>query len=641
MRRKLYIVLGIILASVIGYITYLFKGTKSDINAYSYIPESAIFVIESKAPVKGWKEFSKSKTWQHIKALEAFKDIEAIADNLDQTIKDNKSTFKLIGKRKLLLSAHMTKKDDYDFLYVLDVQTKQKSLLEGSLINLFKSGNYRHKKSPYKQTIIHDFYSSSDKSTLHFVLMGDYLVLSYSKAILITSIENYTTIPAFTSQDGFTQLENEIDNDELCRVFVNYKNVPDYLHCYMDVLSPELKSFLNSLEYSGFEGEIKKEEYILKGKTTLSKREDSYSMALQKSGASKMGAQEVLSDKTAFLLKLGFNDIESFYNNLVQVLKDNNEYSDFEKNKRKVEKYLSINVEEDFLSWMDDEIVIAQYEKRYLVNDKLQNIVAIKANDINLAKDKLKNIEKQIRKKTPIKFKSAKYKEHEIHYMEIKGLFEIVFGELFSKINKPYYTFIDDYVLFSDDVKSLLFTIEAYENNTTLEENDEFMEFKESFESKSTVFAYLSAPLYFDNFYKILESESWNSLKTNKEYVTCFKHIGIVLSSEEEGFNTELSSAFELPDKETDDQLEEKEETISNMELFVITHLNKNKRKLFYESGELKVIVPIRNNVYNGYYYEFHKNGEVKVKGKYKNGKKTGRFRFFNERGKKTNVEKH
>ena len=641
MKRKILIALGLIMASIIGYITFILKGSKSNLNAYSFIPETAIFVIDSEDPIEGWKELSKSETWQHIKGFESLKDIESIADDLDKVIKENKNIFKLIGKRKLLLSAHMTKKDDYSFLYVLDAQTTQKSVLRSSLVKLLQSGNTVYKRAPYKQIDIHDFYSKEDKSTLHLVLMENHLLVSYSKAIITASIDNYKGTPAFTTSDAFTDLENETSNNGLCRIFVNYKHIPEYLLCFMQELSPETRGFISSLQYSGLRGDVDDNTYQIKGKTYLTKSNDSYAQALQKSGKSEFKVHKILSDKTAFLLRLGFDDFETFYENLTGLLKQNNTFKEFETNQKKIENYLGINLEEDFFSWIDDEVALVQYEKQYLVNDNLQNLIAIKATDIGLAKEKLHKIETQIRKKTPIKFKSGTYKDHEIHYMEVKGLFKLMFGKMFSKVDKPYYTFIDDYVLFSDDVKSLLFTIESYENETTLEENSEFNDFMDAFESDNSVMAYLSAPHYFENFSKLLDYDSWKAAQENKSYITCFKHIGLVFTAEDKGFETEISTFYELPEIVTEEEAVESEDIISDMEMFVITHLNKDVRKLYYETGELHIMVPIQSGKYHGAYYEYHKNGEVKVKGRYKRGNKTRRFRFYDEKGKKVKVEKY
>lgn len=64
---------------------------------------------------------------------------------------------------------------------------------------------------------------------------------------------------------------------------------------------------------------------------------------------------------------------------------------------------------------------------------------------------------------TPVKIKTANYKDFEINYVEMKGFFRLFFGKLFDKFEKPYYTYVDDYVVFSNKAASLLSFVEDYD----------------------------------------------------------------------------------------------------------------------------------------------------------------------------------
>ena len=45
----------------------------------------------------------------------------------------------------------------------------------------------------------------------------------------------------------------------------------------------------------------------------------------------------------------------------------------------------------------------------------------------------------------------------------MKGFFRLFFGGLFDKFEKPYYTYVDDYVVFSNKASSLLSFVEDYD----------------------------------------------------------------------------------------------------------------------------------------------------------------------------------
>ena len=99
-------------------------------------------------------------------------------------------------------------------------------------------------------------------------------------------------------------------------------------------------------------------------------------------------------------------------------------------------------------------------------------------------------IEKKVKRRTPVKVKTVHYKDFEINYIEMKGFFRLFFGGLFDKFEKPYYTYVDDYVVFSNKASSLLSFVEDYEQKNLLKNT---LGFKNSFSylnSSSTLFLY-------------------------------------------------------------------------------------------------------------------------------------------------------
>ena len=56
----------------------------------------------------------------------------------------------------------------------------------------------------------------------------------------------------------------------------------------------------------------------------------------------------------------------------------------------------------------------------------------------------------------------------------MKGFFRLFFGKLFDKFEKPYYTYVDDYVVFSNKAASLLSFVEDYEQKNLLKDNPGF-----------------------------------------------------------------------------------------------------------------------------------------------------------------------
>lgn len=116
---------------------------------------------------------------------------------------------------------------------------------------------------------------------------------------------------------------------------------------------------------------------------------------------------------------------------------------------------------------MSGEFAITQSEPGLLGHDP-ELILAIRAKSIKDARKNMEFIEKKIKRRTPVKIKTANYKDFEINYVEMKGFFRLFFGKLFDKFEKPYYTYVDDYVVFSNKAASLLSFVEDYEQKNLL-----------------------------------------------------------------------------------------------------------------------------------------------------------------------------
>ena len=120
------------------------------------------------------------------------------------------------------------------------------------------------------------------------------------------------------------------------------------------------------------------------------------------------------------------------------------------------------------------------------ISKKQTNIAAVlKVDDIDDAKENLNFILTKIKEKTPLKFKKINYKNHPIHFLDLKGFFKMIAGNLFEKMEKPYFTIIDDYVIFSNSPNTLKEIINTKLMNFTLSSSTNFNNFNDQFDQKS------------------------------------------------------------------------------------------------------------------------------------------------------------
>ncbi|MEZ4805437.1 MAG: DUF3352 domain-containing protein [Bacteroidia bacterium] len=616
--KRVLIILGILVACIAAYFIWLRWSPNKFIDGYYLIPSDAVMVIETEDPVGNWQEFSSSNLWQGVRRFPAFAEITKNADLMDEVIKSNQQVFALLGQKHLLISIHMTKAKDYDFVYYADMQEASKSsLIQASLTSLIKQFNFTLTVRDYHKVTINEFLDPETREVLSIAYINNYLVCSYSKQLIQNAID---ASQEPTKQMGidprFTELNRFTAADGMCRVFINYAYFDKYLGVYMDDVE-DVKQLFSSLYYTGLDCNLKDDILLADGYTLVNDSLSSYMQALSISGKSSSESPKVFSDRASFFFSMGFSDFKTFYDNLQKSLEKHSEqYIEQQTAIKKLERVLNIDVNKNIFSWMGSEVALAQYESDVLIGNKVRSIMAIKTTNVELAKENLDLIEKQIRKRTPIRFNDILYRGYEIKYIEVKGLFKSFFGTMFAKVEKPFYTILNDYVVLSDDPKTLLLTIDDFIEQKTLANKAEFRAFRDNFADKTSVLAYLSPDHHFKNFRGLLNKESWKSSLKNQAYIRCFQHVGISLSGDGDRMRTVIGASYKKWSEPVEDTstISEESDTLSSLDQFLIKNFQGNLNTKYYPNGNPKASIEMDGKVRDGVYIEFYENGTASVR---------------------------
>ena len=242
-------------------------------------------------------------------------------------------------------------------------------------------------------------------------------------------------------------------------------------------------------------------------------------------------------------------------------------------------------------------------------------------------------------------FEINNYKNFEIHILERKGIFKLFFGKLFEKLEKPYFTFIEDFVVFSNSEVALKTIIDDYLRGHTLSHQKEFMEFKDLFEDKANVTLFVQMPKMYPTLYTFSTEETKKSVKENKDIILSFNRLGFQLVSSDDLFKTYLVSdhnvdagfqdAIEKFEKSASDDLMKEEFDSLRFKIIIPDSVSKADRayKSYYgDNSTIRDEGKISNEVPSGLWRSYYENGNLKSSVTYKNGKVDGiAFFFYND----------
>ena len=647
-KRILFGLLGIFSLYLI-YLLYIFVlSPKTNLQSIYLIPKDAVFVIESEKPVESWKKIGESDAWHHLQKNGYFAELTENIQKVDTIFNDRRELFEFFDGRSLFISIHMISKKDYGIFYVLDLKRIAKLKLLKTYLNTLLNEGYVLSKRNYHDQEILEIYDRDSKETMYLAFIKNQLVASYTHTLVEASIDQYQE-PVLGRDLNFLEINKKVGYENLFRLYVQYEYLDDYYKRFSNEPSDWMNRVSENFKFSGFSFDLDEKSTIsANGFTNISFTNENYLEALQKSGTAKRSIPRIAPKRTALYVSYGFDSFSEFYKNFiaVQEASSSQEYEDYKAGIEKVEKFLKIDVTKNFVDWIADEIALLQIQSD-ISKGKNDLALVLKASDADEAKSNLDFVLKQIKKKTPVKFKAVKYKNHEINFLSIKGFFKILLGNRFKEFNKPYFTQIEDYVVFSNNPNTLKTIISKYETKETLAISEDFIAFDKKFKNESSLFVYSNIPVLHDNMYALADRKTKTQLRKNKDFIICFPQVGFQLTPEDDLFESTLvvnyqdvqkvkeNAQFEevQKSKNNSSKVNESSDAIFKLKPIYPTDLNAKSFSKKYSDGAIRFKVDLKDGLKNGRYSEYYPNGEKRITGRYRKDEQVGTWRYYEEEG--------
>ncbi len=716
------IVLTITLLIVGGFVAFLSLGNSGARKLFSVVPSDAIYVIETKNLTDGWKALSDSKMWKHIVGNPYFSDVQSMIASFDKMIKDNSTLDYLLSDRKMLVSAHPIAQNDYNFLVVVDIK-------QGAKLSLFKNAlgllDFSTETILYKNVEIIELNDKTTNDRYYLTFIDNLMVASFDRQ-LVERVINECHSEFWDKNTDFQRVTSEMGSNQLFSFYFNFRSYKQFMQCYFDT-DDESSGLDRILTFSGFNVNLENEQLVFDGIVELDDTSSSYLKALSQVSKGEMTANKVISDKAALYLSLCFDNFPEFQEQLQKQFsaEQGADYESYSKRIKQTEKLLNVNLQQCLFSWIGCEIAFVKM--RPTQESAVKDVVMVlNVKNIAQAKAGLSELSTKIRRRTPLKFDEIEHNGYTINFLNMKGLFKLFFGNLFDKLEKPYYTFIDDYVILSNSLPVIEDFIDDYESGTTLENSSDYQDFQKNFSSKTTVNVYLQVPNLYSNLYLFAKNQTRKSITDNKELILSFVRIGVQLTAEDGLFHTKMLAVHDenalavdqINKLETESVEELINEDIESLSFKISYSTVKNNETMYqstsfdslmklnakpnelimnglwktlYENGNVRCVVPYRNDKINGIsrfyfdndttalqaeavfeddkmcanYREYYKNGqlkaeieyddglkdgdakfyyetgELKIKGGFKNGKRNGKWKYYTKDGELMNKEKY
>ncbi|MFA0963235.1 hypothetical protein AB9P05_15640 [Roseivirga sp. BDSF3-8] len=448
MKKFLLALLLLIIIGAGGYHYYTNYVDREPPNVWNIVPASAVMVYESPRVVQDWNEFSNSTLWQLLKGTSAFADVEQDLAMLDSLAGGDGRLDRLTTGKPFLISAHVTGKDKFGFLYLFHLDNlKEYGGLKDMMKPYMESDSYKKRERTYEGITIKEVVDPATGRTFTYFYEDRYFACSFTPFLVedvIRTIKN-------EGQDNF-QVRNPAlrqlsgSDDDLGNLFVDLDALSPL---FKTVAAPSTHSQLSILTGLG-DGALldirTRDGYLLMdGFSVTESGRNAYLDLFQNQKAHEIGMSRFISDRTALLYHLGIDDAGTWRTNLKEL---------YTKGRRKELKSNEVNEAdvEQLMGYAGSEAALAVLES--VDKDNPDRIAYLSARDMGGMYNALNNLAEKVHKSEDSLY-AEPYGERTIRQLEVSGFPRLLLGDVFEGFDQCFYTTIDNYIVFGNHIQVL------------------------------------------------------------------------------------------------------------------------------------------------------------------------------------------
>lgn len=479
----LFIVPVLALAILIAGVIFFQPDEDLEINAIDAIPQSSSLLIKNDFTTKTWRKISETNIiWEELLSTESAQHLNTLFSNIDSALQSNPEISNLLENQTLWLSFHQTEQNQTEFLFAITVGN---SVSEKDLIRFFETHNDEtYTLQQHQETSIHN------SPSISYAVHHGILVFSPSLNILKESIAQISSGASILNDPSFQQIWETKGDYSDANVFVNYTNFPKLVNTLIQEPYYAITNNTGAFSsWSEMDLSIKPNSLAFNGFSYSSDSLNQFLNVFDGQKAEHFEFIKVLPSNTATFFHYGLSNFEAFINNYKKYLTTLGHINDYNNHIQQLEEKYRINVNDHLFSWIENEVAVAITEP---ADQDFEDgaYVILKTNNLEQANKEIKALISAVNASTEDETEVINHKGYTIQQIKIPGLFETLFGELFSSVTENYFVEIDNYFIFGNSASALRSIVNSYLSDRTLANDENFDAYRDNISSESNLFIY-------------------------------------------------------------------------------------------------------------------------------------------------------
>ncbi|MFC3563054.1 hypothetical protein [Pedobacter jamesrossensis] len=331
----------------------------------------------------------------------------------------------------------------------------------------------------------------SDSLSVFLGVQNEVLTASTSKK-LITDAANRLSENPFTE---YIKQNNLLNKNVLAHLYINFNQAPLLLkNILAGNINGEISILNKQNSFASLSYNFSKEKILFNGNTEL-KATDNYLKLFENIATQSISITNLLPDNTANYAVYAFDDYKNWFKKLQDWQVQKNEEKKIASVKNSVKNEYRVDLNNIFIPYVKNQFISFQLG----TGEKLGAITLLNG-------EKVKQLLLDI---------SADYDE-DIKIFKSSDILYNFFGEPFKKFARPYYTIIDNNLVFANNASTVQSFLNSYKNNRLLIQTPKYLDALNQLSTTSNIGYYIntknSADIFRNNillpFYKHLRADS-------------------------------------------------------------------------------------------------------------------------------------
>lgn len=553
LKRIITIVVCIALATAL-IVTYLylynFKNYKNN-SAIKAVPTDVSFIMQIEDPQE-FTNIIKYKIDYNNDLLNFpwYHKFHQYISILDSTVLYNKNIIQQLKNKSLTISFHREGQNKLSPMYLFQLNNKAE---ENEIISFIENEStelFHITKRKYNTNTIYTVKDKIYGFQLYAAFSNGILIFSQSSLLVENSLRHLNSEFSLLSDQTFSKMYKTAGNSCDVNLFVNFHNLPEAIKPLFKSSANEKLQLLSKFGLWGeFDLNLNNKNININGFIYPSPKNNNLSMLFAGMNSSSSDIIETIPSNTSLFMSFHIDNGEKLRQNFKKYLTKNQLIEEYNSTLNKSLSGFSIEEYEKIVFDIIDEEFALVYTQTHVTKPQEGKYLIIQTNSKSKSLQALASLNNS-KKYEPIdRYQLDDKTSYPIYKSENLNVFSYIFDQIIPQPPISYFSFIDNYLVFSNTISSLKSIIYSNELKKTLKNSKYFQQFTEDFSYRENFFLYCDISQSGALFSNLTDFDLFNPSKEQKEALSHFYGIGIQATNANDLLYSNISVAY-LPVRE-------------------------------------------------------------------------------------------